>query len=212
MGKEKYAGMEGAVSAVEWIVKHKKWMEAAGWILFLVLLVFLWKQGLFTDTDKLQRLLKKSGILAPLLFVAIQAVQVVVPIMPGAIGCVFGVVFFGPVWGFVYNYTGICIGSVCAFLLARRYGTMFVRNMTGSKFYNKYQHFLEKENQFEKLFALLIFLPVAPDDFLCYLAGVSRMRLSRFTTIILLGKPAAIFLYSMGFYQVLQAAVLHWLA
>ena len=194
---------------MDWIVKHKKWFEIAGWILFEIGVVWAWRAGLFTDTEKLQELLEKSGILAPLLFVIVQAVQVVIPIMPGAIGCVFGVVFFGAFWGFVFNYIGICIGSVCAFLLARKYGMMFVQNMTGSKFYNKYQHFLEKENQFEKMFALLIFLPVAPDDFLCYLAGVSRMRLTRFTTIILLGKPAAILMYSMGLHQVLRMAMAH---
>lgn len=194
---------------MEWIVKHKKWFEITGWILFAVGVVWAWGAGLFTDTEKLQALLEKSGILAPLLFVIVQAVQVVIPIMPGAIGCVFGVVFFGAFLGFVFNYIGICIGSVCAFLLARKYGMMFVQNMTGSKFYNKYQHFLEKENQFEKMFALLIFLPVAPDDFLCYLAGVSRMRLTRFTTIILLGKPAAILMYSMGLHQVLRMAMAH---
>ncbi|CCX86607.1 sNARE associated Golgi protein-like protein [Clostridium sp. CAG:590] len=194
---------------MEWIVKHKKWFEITGWILFAVGVIWAWRAGLFTDTEKLQALLEKSGILAPLLFVIVQAVQVVIPIMPGAIGCVFGVVFFGALWGFVFNYIGICIGSVCAFLLARKYGMMFVQNMTGSKFYNKYQHFLEKENQFEKMFALLIFLPVAPDDFLCYLAGVSRMRLTRFTTIILLGKPAAILMYSTGLHQVLRMAMAH---
>lgn len=194
---------------MDWIVKHKKWFEITGWILFAVGVVWAWGAGLFTDTEKLQVLLEKSGILAPLLFVIVQAVQVVIPIMPGAIGCVFGVVFFGAFWGFVFNYIGICIGSVCAFLLARKYGMMFVQNMTGSKFYNKYQHFLEKENQFEKMFALLIFLPVAPDDFLCYLAGVSRMRLTRFTTIILLGKPTAILMYSMGLHQVLRMAMAH---
>ena len=192
---------------MEWIVKHKKWFEITGWILFAVGVIWAWRAGLFTDTEKLQALLEKSGILAPLLFVIVQAVQVVIPIMPGAIGCVFGVVFFGALWGFVFNYIGICIGSVCAFLLARKYGMMFVQNMTGPKFYNKYQHFLEKENQFEKMFALLIFLPVAPDDFLCYLAGVSRMRLTRFTTIILLGKPAAILMYSTGLHQVLRMAM-----
>ena len=191
---------------MEWIVKNKKWFEITGWILFAVGVVWAWGAGLFTDTEKLQALLEKSGILAPLLFVI---VQVVIPIMPGAIGCVFGVVFFGALWGFVFNYIGICIGSVCAFLLARKYGMMFVQNMTGSKFYNKYQHFLEKENQFEKMFALLIFLPVAPDDFLCYLAGVSRMRLTRFTTIILLGKPAAILMYSTGLHQVFRMAMAH---
>lgn len=192
---------------MEWFIKHKKIFEIGGWIVFLAIVLFCWKSGIFSDADKLENLLEKSGVLAPVIFIVVQAVQVVVPILPGSIGCVFGVIFFGAFWGFVYNYIGICIGSVCAFVLARRYGTMFVRNMTGSKFYDKYQKFLEQENRFEKLFALLIFLPVAPDDFLCYLAGVSRMRLSKFTTIILLGKPAAIFLYSMGLHQVLKYAV-----
>lgn len=194
---------------MDWIVRHKKGFEIAGWIAFVVVVIYAWHQGYLTDTAKLQALLDRCGILAPLVFMLVQAIQVVIPILPGAVGCVFGVVFFGPLWGFIYNYVGICIGSVCAFLLARKYGMLFVRNMTGSKFYDKYQHFLEKENQFEKMFALLIFLPVAPDDFLCYLAGVSRMRLVRFTTIILLGKPAAIFLYSMGLHQAIQMAMTH---
>ena len=72
--------------------------------------------------------------------------------------------------------------------------------------YDKYSKYLEMENRFEKIFALLIFLPVAPDDFLCYLAGISKMDLKKFVTIILLGKPAAIFLYSMGLNTVLQKA------
>lgn len=51
---------------------------------------------------------------------------------------------------------------------------------------------------FTKLFALAIFLPFAPDDFLCYLAGTTKMKLGSFTCIILAGKPAAIALYSLG--------------
>lgn len=56
------------------------------------------------------------------------------------------------------------------------------------------------------LFAAAIFFPVAPDDFLCYLAGTTPMRLGRFTSIILLGKPASIALYSLGLNVVFQQA------
>lgn len=129
-----------------------------------------------------------------------------IPILPGAIGCVFGVVFFGAVKGFFYNYIGICIGSVAAFLLARACGKDLVQQMTGAKFYQKYSKYLLQEKQFERIFALLIFLPVAPDDFLCYLAGISKMTVRKFAIIILLGKPLAILLYSMGVYQLLQRA------
>lgn len=172
----------------------------------VVLTVIGYKKGIFTDETQMELFLNSCGIFAPLFFVFIQAVQVIIPILPGAVGCVYGVMFWGPLKGFVFNYIGICIGSIGAFLIARRFGQRLVIQMTDEKFYDKYSKYLEMENRFEKIFALLIFLPVAPDDFLCYLAGISKMDLKKFVTIILLGKPAAIFLYSMGLNTVLQKA------
>ena len=173
----------------------------------VILTIIGYRQGIFTDQQKMSDFLNACGIWGPLMFVVIQAVQVVIPILPGAVGCVYGVIFWGPVIGFILNYTGICIGSVCAFLIARRFGRQFVMDMTGGKFFAKYSKYLLKENQFEKLFALLIFLPVAPDDFLCYLAGISSMSVKKFTAIILLGKPAAIFLYSIGLDKIFQSVL-----
>ena len=46
--------------------------------------------------------------------------------------------------------------------------------------------------------AFAIFFPVAPDDFLCYLTGLTNMSVSKFTAIILLCKPASILAYSMA--------------
>lgn len=192
---------------MELFIRYKKIIEISGWVMMLIFIVWCLKSGILTDEEHMAELLNRSGLLAPVLFVLLQAFQVVVPILPGSIGCAFGVVFFGTVWGFVYNYVGICTGSVLAFLVAKHYGAVFVRTVTGDKFYTKYQKFLNKKKEFERLFALLIFLPVAPDDFLCYLAGISSMSLKRFTLIILLGKPLAIFLYSMGLYQILQYGI-----
>ena len=53
-------------------------------------------------------------------------------------------------------------------------------------------------SHFTGWFALAIFLPVAPDDFLCYLAGTTAMCWSIFALIIFACKPFAIALYSTG--------------
>ncbi len=189
---------------IQLLDKHKKFLLISGTV-FLVIFTFIaYKNGIFTDQEKMRGFLERCGIFAPVLFVLIQALQVVFPILPGAVGCVYGVLFWGPVTGFFFNYIGICIGSIWAFLLARHFGQQFVKETIGSRFYEKYSKYLLKENQFEKIFALLIFLPVAPDDFLCYLAGISKMPIKKFTIIILLGKPAAIFLYSMGLKTIFQ--------
>ena len=158
---------------MNWICKQKRWISIGCFLITCVFVVFGYQSGIFTDTQKMQAFLERAGVLAPLVFMAIQAVQVVIPILPGAIGCVFGVVFFGAVKGFFYNYIGICIGSVAAFLLARACGKDLVQQMTGAKF---------------------------------YLAEISKMTVRKFAIIILLGKPLAILLYSMGVYQLLQRA------
>lgn len=169
-----------------------------GLALCTVFLVVLWKGGYFSTAGKIEESMQKLGVMAPLAFTLLQAVQVVIPILPGGIGCLAGVLLFGAWKGFWLNYTGICIGSVAAFLLARKFGMPLIRDLFSEKLVEKYQNWTSANQRFTKLFAIAIFLPVAPDDFLCFLAGTTKMRLSVFILIILLGKPAAIALYSLG--------------
>ena len=114
---------------------------------------------------------------------------------------------FGPVWGFVYNYVGICIGSLIAFAVARNCGKPLLSLLFSEKTIQKYGRWAEEKDRFAKLFAWAIFLPVAPDDFLCYLAGTTDMTWRRYAAIIFLGKPFAIALYSLGLTLVWQAIV-----
>lgn len=182
-------------------------MTGAGFLGCLLFVLYGIQMQLFTSQEALTAFLAAAGILAPLIFIVIQAIQVVVPIIPGGVSCLGGVLIFGPVLGFVYNYMGICIGSVCAFLIARSCGPGILQKVAGAKTYDKYVGWLDEKGRFDKLFTLAIFFPVAPDDFLCYLAGVTKMTLRKFVLIILLGKPASIALYSLGLsiaYQQLQ--------
>jgi uncharacterized membrane protein YdjX (TVP38/TMEM64 family) len=154
--------------------------------------------GVFKDIDALRSLVGQSIILGPLIFILIQIIQVVIPIIPGGISCAAGVLIFGPMMGFVYNYVGIAIGSVIIFLLGRNYGKPFILSLVSDKTYNKYIGWLDNEKRFERLFTLAIFFPVAPDDALCLMAGLTSMSVKKFTLIILLAKPASIFLYSLA--------------
>ena len=169
-----------------------------GFALCLLVALWGWQTGVLTSQERLQALVASCGMAGALLFTAFQAVQVVVPILPGGLGCLAGVLLFGPVWGFVYNYIGICIGSLLAFAVARNCGKPPPSLPFSEKTIQRYSHWTEEKGRFARLFALAIFLPVAPDDFLCYLAGTTEMSWGRYTAIILLGKPFAIALYSLG--------------
>ncbi len=182
-----------------------------GLLLCIAAAVWAWNAGLLTSQERMQAFVASCGAAGGLLFVAFQAVQVVVPVLPGGLGCLAGVVLFGPALGFVYNYVGICIGSLLAFAVARSCGRPLLRLLFSEKLLTKYSSWTEQNNRFARLFALAIFFPVAPDDFLCYLAGTTSMTWRRFTTIILLGKPLSIALYSLGL-TVLFQQIVGWLA
>lgn len=133
-----------------------------------------------------------------MLFIIIQVIQVVIPIIPGGITLLAGVIVFGPIWGFLYNYVGIVIGSMIAFLLVRKLGRPFLQDISSKKTYNKYISWLDKGKAFERLFAVAILMPVAPDDFLCMLAGLTKMSFKKLTAILLVCKPPTIIAYSLG--------------
>ncbi|WP_373193494.1 TVP38/TMEM64 family protein [Enterococcus sp. RIT-PI-f] len=166
--------------------------------LSIALTIYFINLGVFKDINALRGLVGNSVILGPIVFILLQILQVVIPIIPGGVSSAAGVLIFGPFLGFVYNYVGISIGSVIIFLLGRRYGKPFILSMISDKTYDKYIGWLDNQSRFEKLFALAIFLPVAPDDALCLMAGLTNMTVKKFTLIILLAKPASIFLYSMA--------------
>lgn len=61
------------------------------------------------------------GLFAPLAFIALQVIQVVVSPIPGhAMGVVSGYLF-GSIYGTIYSVVGAAIGSGIAFGLSRRY-------------------------------------------------------------------------------------------
>ncbi len=167
-----------------------------GTILLVVFVVYGLRTNIFTDHDALSNFLARVGIWGPLIFIVIQILQVIIPIIPGNVSCAVGVLVFGPVYGFIYNYFSIILGSVIVFFLSRRYGMGIIRRLFSEKTIDKYISWLDENKRFEKLFALAIFLPVAPDDFLCYLAGVTKMTFKKYLLILILLKPFTILSYS----------------
>lgn len=185
----------------------KKWYQAAslvGLFLCAVLAFLFWRAGVFASREALTDYLAQFGWGAPLVFVVFQAVQVVLPILPGGLGCLAGVIFFGAWRGFWFNYVGICLGSLAAFAIARSCGRPLLESLFPPRLIEKYDSKLGSGNRFARWFVFFIFIPVAPDDYLCFLAGTTSMRWQLYTAIILLCKPASIALYSMGLTAVAQ--------
>lgn len=165
-------------------------------LLIIVFIIYGMKLGIFEDKMIMVNYIKQYGFFGPFIFILIQIFQVVFPIVPGGASCLAGVLAFGPVWGFIYNYVGLVIGSTCAYLLARRYGLKLIKKLFKKETIEKYIGYI-KNKQFTKIFFWGILLPGLPDDLLCYIAGISEMNFKTFIFIIIIGKPLALILYSV---------------
>ena len=119
------------------------------------------------------------GFFAPIAFLTLQIVQVIIPILPGGVSSGIGVILFGPFWGFVLNYTGSMIGAIIAFLLVRKYGKKFILKSTEQATYDKYIGWLDKGKKFDIIFAIAIFVPGLPDDLICMIAGLTSISFEK---------------------------------
>ena len=169
-------------------------------LLFLCILFFKIITGnQFTSVGDFQTYIQSFGAAGPLILTIIQALQVVVPVVPGYLGCAAGSVMFGTGVGFLCNYTGISCGSIIAFFLGRKYGIQIVNLLFSNNTYDRWHQRIQNSKSYDRFLFIATLLPMFPDDFLCYFSGLMTMNTRKFIWIILLGKPWCILAYSIVF-------------
>jgi uncharacterized membrane protein YdjX (TVP38/TMEM64 family) len=124
------------------------------------------------------------GVLAPLAFILLQALQVVLtPISHYAVGVVGGFLY-GPYLGALLNWVGRMIGHIAAFLIARYAGRKVADRFVKKETLDKYDKYVSDKSF---LLFLFYFLPVFPDDEMSYLAGLSKMDFKTFLVVNIFG-------------------------
>ena len=141
------------------------------------------------DAQALRTWIAGFGIFAPLVFIVLQATQVVVAPIPGQVVALVAGYLFGPVYGTIYSLTGVLIGSAVAFSLAKRYGRSFVERVIADEVIDRFDAFVERVGV-PGLFAFVI-IPGLPDDAICFLSGLTTWRLRTFIAVIAVGRLPA---------------------
>ena len=172
-------------------------MTVAPLVILCIYFVKLYFDGVFDSVDTLRVYMDRFGAFAPLVLVLFQGLQVLIPILPGYIGCIAGALLFGPVASFFYNYIGLNLGSMAAYYLARRFGMGIVMLMFSEKTYNKWSKKFLASRSYDWAVFLCHALPLLPADFLSYFSGLIRMDQKKFWLLTIVGKPWGIIFYSV---------------
>lgn len=185
-------------------------VAVTGWLGLIVMVVWGAQSGALTSVTRLREVLEGFGPLAPIAYALVGATEAVFPVIPGSATIVAAPILFGPVLGVVTAYAATCLGSIAVFALSRHVGQDLLHTRFRPATVDRWLGWLGHRH-FTRWFAVAIALPVAPDDLLCYLAGLSQMRWRTFVVIILLLKPWALIIYTFGVLTLLSQWI-PWLA
>ena len=151
----------------------------------------------FSSKSRVSAFVASFGPYAPITFIGLQILQVLVAPIPGELTGFIGGYLFGVGAGFAYSTIGLTAGSWLAFLISRRLGMPFVRRFVGNQTMDKFDYLMEHQGAF---FSFIFFLiPGLPKDYFCYLLGLSPMHFLTFLVISTIGRiPGTLMLAMQG--------------
>lgn len=149
----------------------------------------------YSSRQEIRRFLKRTGHFAPLVFIALQALQVVLAPIPGEATGILGGYLFGTTMGFLYSSIGLTLGSALAFGVGRRLGQPLVRRLVSEAVFRRF-NFLARTGG-EMATFILFLTPGFPKDILCFILGLSPMPVGMFLVITGFGRMPGTWLLSM---------------
>lgn len=167
--------------------QKKDWIKYIGIIIFLIVMIgitiFLIPVIKMLRTKKgrlrLKELVESFGAFGPLLFIALQVVQVVIAFIPGEPIEIIGGMLFGGLFGFLCCLIGVLLGTILIFYLVKWIGQPLVNAFVNSEKLSKYK-ILNDEKRLEALVFILFFIPGTPKDALTYLVPLTKIKPSKY--------------------------------
>ena len=164
----------------------------------------LWEKAtyyyeIFTDREQIKAFVMSFGTGAPVVFIIIQILQVLLAPFPGEATGFIGGFLFGATKGFLYSSIGLTVGSLINFTIGRFLGKKFVRKLIPPAQLERMDN-LVKHQGVIVLFALFVF-PGFPKDYLCLFLGISAIPLKIFIILTAIGRmPGTLMLSLQGSY------------
>lgn len=156
-------------------------------------LQFFWDFVSYFQPEQIEIWLADAGNLAPLLYMVVMAMAVVISPVPSLPLDIAAGAFFGPLLGTVYSVAGALAGAVISFMIARFLGRELMERFLGG-----HVNFCEgcSDMILTKIVLLSRLLPVISFDVVSYGAGLTKMSLKKFSLATFLGMIPLTFIYN----------------
>jgi len=196
----------------------KKWIK----ILLVVLSVVALSVGIFftlkalgiTSIEGIRELVAKCGAWGWIVFMVLFIIcSVLLCFIPGtsATFIAVSIIMFGALKGFIISTVSVFLASSLMFWIGNTLGEKTAAKIVGKDSLEKAQNLLDVKSKM--LLPLMFLFPVFPDDALCMVAGMTKMRYWYFAVVVAIFRTvgiATICFLGSGFIDWSQLKITDW--
>ncbi len=151
----------------------------------------------FFSFKRLRDFILSFGAYSAIVFIVIQALQVVFAPIPGEVTGFVGGYVYGKIAGTLLSTVGLTLGSVLAFEITRVFGVRLVKKVVKQETMDRFDYFVTHRGV--HIAFILFLVPGFPKDSLCYLLGLTHLRRLDFLLMNIFGRlPGTIVLNIEG--------------
>jgi uncharacterized membrane protein YdjX (TVP38/TMEM64 family) len=137
--------------------------------------------------EEFKAFIDSYGSVSALIYILVQALQVVVFVIPGELVQIAGGYIFGTGLGTLFSVAGILLGTMAGFFAARLLGYSLVRAIVSPKKLREFDFLINNPKSEIAMFALFL-IPGIPKDSLVYISGLTPIKPLRFFLISMIAR------------------------
>lgn len=153
--------------------------------------------GKIHSPEQFRAYIESFGWRSRFVFLGLQILQIVVPIIPGELVQVGGGYAFGAFEGTILCMAGAAVASAFIFLLTKKLGIKLVEAFISREKIDDLR-FINSEKKLKRTIFILFFIPGTPKDLFTYFAGLTRIKLHEFLAISLIARTPSVILSTIG--------------
>jgi uncharacterized membrane protein YdjX (TVP38/TMEM64 family) len=138
------------------------------------------------DSQAVTTLLRESGPWGWFILILLLILQAFLAFIPGQGLMLASGYIYGFWMGLLLTWFGLTLGGQISFWLARRYGRPFASRFVSEKVLSRWDRIAARQGV--GFYIVSLFLPIFPNDAMCFVAGLGEISFRRFLVANMLGR------------------------
>ncbi|MEM7556208.1 MAG: VTT domain-containing protein, partial [Cyanobacteria bacterium P01_A01_bin.84] len=141
--------------------------------------------------ENAQEFIKKTGIWAPVVFIFLCALSLIVAPLSGSSIFITGGALFGKQVGFILSFIGTLIGCSTNFWISRKLGRKIVNRFVGENNLSDLDRFIDTINNSRSILYMIIIMPIS-QDIISYAIGLTKIKYWNFLIALIISATVVI--------------------